>query len=394
MIVILKVKAGLIVGIIMLMPYLCLAERYGLLVGIDNYAPGYASSLYGCVNDVYAFRERLLSDSASRWASSNLTVLTNSLATKSNIRARLNSLADKAVAGDVVVYFHSSHGGSNGGYDTYLCSYNSDYNDYEIASDLALFVDGVKVIIVVDACYSGGLYKSAEAGFATRWNLADNVMRKLNLMKTAIGIKSSGADIGWITACDYNETSWAGDPTSLFTGYLLGGFFFGDSNADGEISFLELFNYAAPRTISDNYQQDAQTYNTAILSEVYAATAPSIVSLNEALGSNFVWETGGDANWQGQNLVSHDGLASVMSGDIDNNQESWLQTTINGPGTLSFWWKVSCEKNYDYLRFYLDNSRYKSITGETGWQYVSVILTSGTHTLKWVYEKDVSESSG
>jgi hypothetical protein len=39
--------------------------------------------------------------------------------------------------------------------------------------------------------------------------------------------------------------------------------------------------------------------------------------------------------------------------DSSDDQESWLQTTVEGLGTLSFYWSVSSDGG-DYLRFYLD----------------------------------------
>ena len=38
-----------------------------------------------------------------------------------------------------------------------------------------------------------------------------------------------------------------------------------------------------------------------------------------------------------------------------------------GPGTLSFWWKVSSELDSDRLRFYLDGTEQWRISGETDW---------------------------
>ncbi len=108
------------------------------------------------------------------------------------------------------------------------------------------------------------------------------------------------------------------------------------------------------------------------------------------------WTTGGTANWSGQTNVNHDGFAAGQSGSITDSQESWMQTTVtNGPGTLSFWWKVSCESGYDFLEFYLDSVLQSGrISGEIDWQQRSFTLGSGTHTLRWRYAKDISLSAG
>ena len=55
------------------------------------------------------------------------------------------------------------------------------------------------------------------------------------------------------------------------------------------------------------------------------------------------WQSGGSTVWYGQTEVTHDGVDAASSGSITNEQESWVQTTVMGPGVLRFWWKVSSE---------------------------------------------------
>ncbi|NCA90925.1 MAG: hypothetical protein EOM92_19115, partial [Gammaproteobacteria bacterium] len=107
-----------------------------------------------------------------------------------------------------------------------------------------------------------------------------------------------------------------------------------------------------------------------------------------------VWTEGGDAAWFAQERVTHDGIAAAQSGAIGDNQTSALSTTLNGPGYLSFWWKVSSEAGWDYLRFYLDGVEQGASTGDTDWTQISLYLPAGSHTLTWVYEKDASDAGG
>jgi len=48
---------------------------------------------------------------------------------------------------------------------------------------------------------------------------------------------------------------------------------------------------------------------------------------------------------------------AVQSGDIDDNQSTWMETTVVGPAEFTFWWKVSSEFNYDFLRLYVDGAK-------------------------------------
>jgi hypothetical protein len=99
--------------------------------------------------------------------------------------------------------------------------------------------------------------------------------------------------------------------------------------------------------------------------------------------------------WLAQTTTSHDGHGAACSGTITDGQDSWMQTTITGPGTLSYWWKVSSESGYDFLEFYLDGVLQRGrISGEVNWQQVSINIPVGSHSVKWCYKKDGATSSG
>ncbi len=128
------------------------------------------------------------------------------------------------------------------------------------------------------------------------------------------------------------------------------------------------------------------------VSTAVLAAAPS---LTEALDdTNLAWTTGGAAVWFGQTTVTHDGVDAAQSGVIGNDSESWVQTTVTGPGNLIFWWKVSCEAGYDGLEFLIDEAIPAQITGEIAWKQEVFQIAEGVHTLKWKYIKDVSDSGG
>ena len=127
-------------------------------------------------------------------------------------------------------------------------------------------------------------------------------------------------------------------------------------------------------------------------------TAFFTMGLGAALNlSNQVWATGGHATWAVQTATSRDG-AAVRSGTISHNQETWLQTTTNGPGSLLFWWKVSSEAN-DGLEFYaysaVQTQTVARLSGSVDWQqYACFLGTTNTYTLKWRYVKNGAVTSG
>ncbi|CAD6495168.1 MAG: hypothetical protein EMLJLAPB_01260 [Candidatus Argoarchaeum ethanivorans] len=118
------------------------------------------------------------------------------------------------------------------------------------------------------------------------------------------------------------------------------------------------------------------------------------VSLGEAV-DNFIlsWSTGGDANWFGQTLESYHDGDSAESGDISDGENTWLETTVEGPCDVSFYWKVDSQYEHDYLRFYIDGAEQDKISGSTSWAQKTYSISGGSHTLTWKYTKDSSGSN-
>ena len=119
-------------------------------------------------------------------------------------------------------------------------------------------------------------------------------------------------------------------------------------------------------------------------------------ALGDALESpGWAWTTGGSANWSPQTTIAQDSSDAARSGAIGNSSESWIQTSVTGPGTLSWWWKVSSEEDFDYLTFLLNGSSQPgAISGEIDWTRVTQQIPAGTHTVRWRYSKDSSAADG
>ena len=72
---------------------------------------------------------------------------------------------------------------------------------------------------------------------------------------------------------------------------------------------------------------------------------------------------------------------------------STLSTVVEGKGVVRFWWRASCEEDeefeWDHGEFRVDGVAVVKINGESGWKEFSYdIMSSGNHTLAWVYCKD------
>ena len=125
-------------------------------------------------------------------------------------------------------------------------------------------------------------------------------------------------------------------------------------------------------------------------------TVAAGMTLETALDASvLIWTTGGDAPWAPETTTTADGIDAAQAGKISANQTSWIETTVTGPVTLSFKWKVSSEKSYDFLRFIANGNVITSTSGSSGWVTRTYNLSSAaTYTLRWSYTKDESVDSG
>ena len=105
-----------------------------------------------------------------------------------------------------------------------------------------------------------------------------------------------------------------------------------------------------------------------------------------SMGGNCGWTEISDNVWQ--------------SGETTDDATNLISMTVQGPGTVMFDWKVSCEgffRQYrlDYLAFLVDGVEVGFINGETDWgKSAFVVNGEGQHTLSWSYVKDEIESAG
>ncbi len=153
------------------------------------------------------------------------------------------------------------------------------------------------------------------------------------------------------------------------SGYAFGGYYTGTNG--GGVQY-----YTASGASARNWDR---TSSTTLYAKWTEATTPTSFTF------------GGDASW----VKQRDG--SWKSGKIGDNESTFASTTMTGPGTISFKWRTSSESNYDKLHFYVNGSEpVAAISGVMdSWESLSHNVTaSGSVTLKWEYEKDVSDYAG
>ncbi|MCB1090799.1 MAG: M36 family metallopeptidase, partial [Verrucomicrobiae bacterium] len=89
----------------------------------------------------------------------------------------------------------------------------------------------------------------------------------------------------------------------------------------------------------------------------------------------------GTPQWFLQNGTTHDGFDAAQSGDISDDGTSYFETTVAGPDTVRFWWKVSSEASFDFLHLRDNGVSVRSIDGSVDWNHVVYAVPAGTHTL-------------
>jgi len=112
--------------------------------------------------------------------------------------------------------------------------------------------------------------------------------------------------------------------------------------------------------------------------------------------SSFPWVNNSSSPWTIVTGDAQSGTYSARSGVIGNNGSTTLQVTLDVgmDSEISFYRKVSSETNYDWLKFYIDNTEMGSWSGNQPWAEESFPVNAGTRTFKWTYSKDVSQASG
>jgi subtilisin family serine protease len=110
----------------------------------------------------------------------------------------------------------------------------------------------------------------------------------------------------------------------------------------------------------------------------------------------YPWVMGGDADWIIDDVNPYEGLYSARSGDVGDYENSDLEVTVEvvASSDISFWYRVSSESTYDFLRFYIDGLQIANWSGTVPWTQFTYPVANGTRTFKWSYTKDQSVSTG
>ena len=111
-------------------------------------------------------------------------------------------------------------------------------------------------------------------------------------------------------------------------------------------------------------------------------------TLPQALdATNLTWTTSG-VGWLGETTTTHDGVSAAASGSLSGAATSTLQTSVTGPGTLTFWvYTPSPSGQISFAIGSVTQAVYSidSSASYSSWIPQTFYIGAGTQTLKWIY---------
>lgn len=218
-----------------------------LVVGVADYED--VTPLPEAVlNDARDVAGTLLSPGHCGYDPARVTTLLDAEATSARIREALRELADGTRPGDTALVFFSGHGGRirlGAGHATLLVPVDYRPADplgtglpADELSDALAAIPAERLLVVLDACHSGGAASLKSGDRTVPGGFADDDLRRLAQGKGRVVLASSRAD----------ETSLVlgGARNSVFTAAFLealrGG---GQTRGDGLVRVFDVFNHVA-----------------------------------------------------------------------------------------------------------------------------------------------------
>ncbi|MFH0893124.1 MAG: C25 family cysteine peptidase [Bacteroidota bacterium] len=112
--------------------------------------------------------------------------------------------------------------------------------------------------------------------------------------------------------------------------------------------------------------------------------------------THYSWVNSSAIPWTITGTSPYEGLYCAKSGTITDSQQTDLSITMTATGndSISFYYKVSSESGWDFLKFNVDGVEKGSWSGEEGWARAAYPIATGSHTYLWSYVKDYSVANG
>lgn len=228
--------------------------RWALVIGISAYQDSRIPSLRYAASDAQAFYSWLVSPEGGKHAPSRVKLLVDKDATGKGLKDALFGWLKQALEEDVVTIYFAGHGSPespDSPDNLFLLPCDTQYDSihstgfpmWDLETALKRFIKAKKVVVLADACHSGGVGQSFDIARRSNRGL------KVNPIGTGIhGLSRVGDGVCVISASDERQysqesSSWGGGH-SVFTFFLLKGLR-GDAdfNSDASVTLGELTSY-------------------------------------------------------------------------------------------------------------------------------------------------------
>lgn len=246
-------------------------QKWALIVGISRYQDSRIPGLRYATEDARAFYEWIISPQGGRYAPSRVKLLIDENATLAGIKDALFFWMQKALAEDVVTLYFACHGSPDSpdtSENLFLLPFDTVYDKisttgfpmWDIETAINRYIKAKKIIVIADACHSGGI--GQEFDISHRGN------RGLGINPISSGFHSLsnvGEGICVISASDsrqYSQESekWGGGH-GVFTYFLLNALKgAADYNKDDNVSLGELIPY-----LSEHVRRDTRNAQSPIV---------------------------------------------------------------------------------------------------------------------------------
>ena len=243
-----------LVGLVLLITLIAIpviAEKYALLVGINDY-PDEISSLKYCVADVEAFSQALVE--VAGFAEKNVYLMTSRMSgrkepTNINVIRDLDLLSKRVKPEDTFLFYFAGHGITKGE-KSFLLATNSDTttpNTLELSAipletvkEILSGVQAQQLLMVIDACRN-----DPNSGRGEEDNLLTNEFSRGFKIKRSRDNSGRPSVSATLYACNIGERAyeWVDKGHGVFSYYLLEGLKGKAANSRGEVVVTDLADY-------------------------------------------------------------------------------------------------------------------------------------------------------
>lgn len=226
-------------------------QKWAVIIGISDYKDTRIAGLRYASSDARLFYDWIVSREGGGYAPARIKLFLDSEATVQHIRNALFSWLRQALEEDTVIIYFAGHGSSespDSPGNLFLLPFDTNYDDiaatgfpmWDIETALKRFIKAKKVVVIADACHSGGIGQSFDvARRGVQINQINSGLQNLSRTGDGIAVISAADD----RQLSQESRSWGGGH-GVFTYFLLKGLKGeADYNKDGKVTLGELIPY-------------------------------------------------------------------------------------------------------------------------------------------------------